>query len=67
MWKNSGCIVMVYLISCTVPHVFYDICLFCFQLKQVRKNTLRITILMYCFCLIISRNVRLMGINISDW
>jgi len=66
MWKITGCIVMIYLISCTAPHVFHDICSFCFSLKQVRKITLRVTIIVYYFCLINSKYVRLTRINISD-
>jgi len=50
----------------TVPHVFHDKCSFCFSIKQVRKSRLRITIIVYYFCLIISKYVRLSRINISD-
>jgi hypothetical protein len=66
MWKITGCIEMIYLISCTVLHVFHDVRSFCFSIKQFRKSTLRVTILVYYFCLITSKYIRLTRINISD-
>jgi len=66
MWKITGCIEMIYLISRAVLHVFHDVCSFCFSIKQVRRSTLRVTILVYYFCLISSKCIRLTRINISD-
>jgi len=57
---------MIYLTSCRVPHVLHDICSFCFPIKRVRISKLRVTILVYYFCLINLKYVRLARINISD-